>query len=125
MQSSREIHEPLAHKSAKANRTAMRHYGDHPGLQAPKPASAAVDAGIYILDFEKMITASDAANDRIMAGPAAALDIIAELPQIARRPAAAAMSVRQVLLQVPWINVTPDATAARRCFQPRRSVAKH
>jgi hypothetical protein len=125
MQSSREIHDSLADQAAKANRAAVRHYGDHPALQAPTPAGAPVDARVDILNFEKMIAAGDAANDRIMADPAAALDIIGELPEVTRRPAALAMHVRQVLLQVPRIDVTPDTAAAGRCLQPGRAVAKH
>ena len=72
-----------------------------------------------------MIAAADAGNDRVMTGPAAAFDIVVELPEIAGRPAAMVMRARKILLQHVRIDLPPQASAGPRRLQPGSAFAQH
>ena len=84
-----------------------------------------VNARIDGLKLDEMIAASDAGNHRVVAGAAATLDIVTELPEIAGRPAALAVRARKILLQYLGIELTPETTAGRRRLEPGSADAQH
>jgi hypothetical protein len=84
-----------------------------------------VDTGIDGLKLDEMIAPSDAGNYGVVAGAAAALHIVTELPKIARRPTPLAVGARKILLQYLLIKVTPEPATGRWSLEPGSAVAQH